>query len=72
MPNEAACITDIVFYGLTLDKTTVLISVFDWITFTSVFFYDDSKDNLMVFSVYHLFVCSQPPQRMTKFCRGRS
>ena len=72
MPTKATRISAIVVFGLTLEKTAVLISVFDWITFTSVFFYDDSKDNLMVFSVYILFVCSQLPQRMTKFCRGRS
>ena len=72
MPTKAARISAIAFFGLTLDKTTLLFSVFDWITFTSVFYCDDSKDNLMVFSVYILFVCSQLPQRMTKFCHERS
>ena len=72
MQNEAACISAIVFFGLTLDKTTVLLSVFDCITFTSVFYCDDSKDNLKVFSVYNLIVYSQQPQRMMKFCHERS
>ena len=72
MPTEAARISAVVFLGLTLDKTTVLLSVFDCITFTSVFYYDDSKDNLMVFSAYNLFVYSKQPQQMIKFCRGRS
>ena len=72
MPTEAARISAIVFFGLALDKTTVLLSVFDCITFTNVFFYDDSKYNLMVFSVYILCVCSQLPQRMIKFCHERS
>ena len=72
MPTKAAGISAIIFFGLTLGKTTVLFSVFDWITFIGVFFYNDSKDNLMVFSVNNLFVYSQQPQRMIKFCRGRS
>ena len=72
MPSEAGRLSAIVFFGLTLDKTTVLLLVFDCITFTSVFYCDDSRDNLMVFSVYILFVCSELPQRMIKICRGRS